>query len=81
MDRNHIDAHVEDLLAASWRGSAADSFRECWDAWLIGAANVIEGLDAMSSLLAATQADYAHQDDDSEQRLRSVAGRIVERLG
>lgn len=80
-DRNRIDGRVEDLLAGSWRGSAADSFRECWDAWLGGAREVIEGLDAMGSLLVATRHDYEHQDGSSEQRLGSVAGRVVERLG
>ena len=74
-----------------WRGSAADSFRECWDAWLLGAHDVIEGLDAMSSLLVATRLEYQRQDDDAHSRfdlhsfdqgrLDSIAGLIVERLG
>jgi len=80
-DRNRIDAQVHDLLARSWRGSAADSFRECWDSWLVGAANVIEGLDAMGSLLAATRLEYQQRDDDSQRRLGAIAGLIVERLG
>lgn len=80
-DRNRIDAVVDGLLTGGWRGSAADSFRDCWDAWLAGARDVIEGLDAMSSLLVATRLDYQQQDDDSQRRLGAVAGLIVQRLG
>jgi WXG100 family type VII secretion target len=80
-DRNRIDAAVDGLLTGGWRGSAADSFRECWDAWLLGVHDVIEGLDAMSSLLLATRLDYQQQDDDSQLHLDSIAGLIVERLG
>ena len=81
VDRRRIDAEVTVLLGGGWRGLAADSFRECWDAWLLGAADVIEGLDAMGSLLAATQLDYEQNDLRSGQQLTAVAGRIVERLG
>jgi WXG100 family type VII secretion target len=80
-DRRRIDAHVDGLLTGSWHGSAADSFRDCWDAWLVGANRVIDGLEAMSSLLVATGLDYARQDDYSQHHLGSVASRIVERLG
>ena len=90
-DRDRIDAAVDGLLTGGWRGSAADSFRECWDAWLLGAHDVIEGLDAMSSLLVATRLEYQRQDDDAHSRfdlhsfdqgrLDSIAGLIVERLG
>ena len=80
-DRNKIDSAVDGLLTGGWRGSAADSFRHCWDAWLAGTHDVIEGLDAMSSLLVATRLDYQQQEDDSQRRLGSVAGLIVQRLG
>jgi WXG100 family type VII secretion target len=81
LDRNRIDAAVDGLLTGGWQGAAADSFRDCWDAWLLGAHDVIEGLDAMSSLLAASRLDYQQQDDDSRRRLDAIAGVIVERLG
>jgi WXG100 family type VII secretion target len=80
-DRDRLDAAVDGLLTGGWRGSAADSFRDCWDAWLVGAHDVIEGLGAMSSLLAATRLDYQQHDDDSQRRLDAIAGLIVERLG
>ena len=80
-DRNRIDSVVDGLLTGGWRGSAADSFRDCWDAWLAGTHDVIEGLDAMSSLLVATRLDYQQQDDDSQRRLGAIAGLIVQRLG
>jgi WXG100 family type VII secretion target len=81
VDRNRIDTAVDGLLTGGWQGSAADSFRDCWDAWLVGARDVIEGLDAMSSLLVATRLDYQQPDDTSHCRLDAIAGLIVERLG
>ena len=43
--------------------------------------DVIEGLDALGSLLAATELDYEQNDCRSGRELSAVAGRIVERLG
>jgi WXG100 family type VII secretion target len=80
-DRRRVDAEVDGLLGSGWRGSAAISFRACWEVWLAGAATVIEGLDALGSLLAATELDYEQNDCRSGRELSAVAGRIVERLG
>jgi WXG100 family type VII secretion target len=80
-DRSRLDAAVVGMLTGGWHGSAAESFRDCWDAWLGGARDVVAGLDAMGSLLAATHHDYEQRDDGSEGRLSQVAGRLVERLG
>ena len=81
VDSRRIDAEVQGLLGGGWRGSAADSFRECWGAWLMGASRVIEGLDAMGALLTASELVYEQNDCRSGQQLSAVAGRIVERLG
>jgi WXG100 family type VII secretion target len=80
-DRRRLDAEVHALLSEGWRGSAADSFRQCWEVWLLGAADVIEGLDSMGSLLVATRHDYELHDGLSQRQLGAVASRIVERLG
>lgn len=74
-------AEVASLLGGRWRGAAAQSFQDCWDDWVDGCRDVLDGLEAMSSLLAVTRLDHVHQDDESRGRLDQVAGEIVERLG
>ncbi|WP_148613746.1 WXG100 family type VII secretion target [Nocardioides rubriscoriae] len=79
--RRTIDRRVSGFLGSGWTGAAAEAFADAWEQWLAGAADVKEGLDAMSALLEATQRDWAHQDEASQQRLDVVSAKIVDRLG
>lgn len=79
--RRSIDQRMSGFLGSGWTGDAAESFVEAWDQWLVGAADVKEGLDAMAALLEATQRDWLQQDQGSQDRLDQVSARIVDRLG
>ena len=80
-DRDRIDERVSGYLGSGWTGVAADSFGEAWAEWKTGATDVLEGLVAMGELLNATQKDFIQQDDASEQAMKQIAARIVDRLG
>jgi WXG100 family type VII secretion target len=80
-DRDSIDARVSGFLASGWTGIAADSFVEAWDEWKQGAADVLEGLEAMADLLEATHRDLIGSDESSQQGLDQISARIVDRLG
>jgi WXG100 family type VII secretion target len=79
--RRTIDQRMTGFLGSGWTGDAAESFLAAWDQWLVGAADVKEGLDAMTALLQATQRDWQERDADSQQSLDSLSARIVDRLG
>lgn len=79
--RRSIDRRVSAFLGSGWTGAAAESFAEAWEQWLVGAADVREGLDAMAALLEATQRDWQQRDERSQQGLDALSARIVDRLG
>lgn len=79
--RDHVCREVDALLAGAWRGAAADSFAEAWEEWRLAAQRVLDGLDAMGSLLDAAHRDLSGQDDRARLRLEAVAARVVDRLG
>lgn len=80
-DRDRIDARVTGLLAAGWRGRAADSFADAWAEWTDAAAEVREGLAAMAVLLDAVGRDLVAQDDAAAGTLAGVSARLADRLG
>jgi WXG100 family type VII secretion target len=80
-ERAQLDALVTGFLGRDWTGPAAESFVDAWQRWQGGARQVADGLDVMGALLAATRADYEHADDGSSAAVRTVAGRLVKRLG
>jgi WXG100 family type VII secretion target len=75
LDLSRIAAEVESLLTGGWKGPAADAFRECWDDWVAGSRDVIEGLSAISSLLDATRLAYVEGDAASTSGLDAVIPR------
>ncbi len=79
--RRRADRQVAALLDGDWSGPASAAFREGWDDWVRGAADVAEGLHAAGSLMAVAQRDLVEQDLGSRARLDAVSARILERLG
>ena len=69
------------FLGSGWTGVAADSFVDGWDDWVAAAADVEEGLVAMSELLVAARNGFVAQDQASQQTLDAISARIIERLG
>lgn len=80
-DRDDVHQRVAGFLGHGWTGQAADSFVDAWRAWWNGSVDVLEGLDAMSALLAVTREDYAAVDAGSAGRVTHVADRLAEALG
>lgn len=75
-DRDGIAREVTALLAGGWAGEAARSFAECWDDWLVGTRDVIDGLDTLARLLDVTRLDYLHHDEQSRLRLDQLSGTL-----
>ena len=80
-ERAELDALVTGFLGRDWTGPAAESFVEAWQRWRGGAQDAADGLEAMGALLAVTRVDYEHADSGTSAAVRTVAGRLVERLG
>jgi WXG100 family type VII secretion target len=80
-DRDEVDHTVRGFLGAGWTGRAAESFSDAWLDWRRGAADVLDGLDAMAALLAATRTTYSDVDSSAQGHLHRIAGHLVERLG
>lgn len=80
-DRAAADQRVSAYLDGGWSGTAADSFEAAWALWRSGAREVLEGLVATRELLAAVHHDLTTTDEHSDQQLRVVASRLIERLG
>jgi WXG100 family type VII secretion target len=80
-DRDRTDARVRDLLAAGWRGRAAESFADAWADWTAAAGDVADSLATMAALLDAVHRDVTAQDDRASASLGAVTARLAERLG
>ncbi|BBZ58455.1 WXG100 family type VII secretion target [Mycolicibacterium phocaicum] len=59
---SHVDLSVSQLLTSDWKGDAASAFRKVWDQWHNGAGQVVQGLQAMSSLLSVAGQQYGNAD-------------------
>lgn len=57
-----LDADISEALGAGWSGDAATAYGEVWRDWHEGAAQVIEGLNRMSSLLQDAAERYSATD-------------------
>lgn len=79
--QRRLEGEVATVLDGGWRGSAASSFAGGWEEWRAGAADVLDGLEAMAALLAAAHRDLTSTDLAAGAGLDAVASRIVERLG
>ncbi|WP_221936909.1 WXG100 family type VII secretion target [Mycolicibacterium sp. 018/SC-01/001] len=60
-----LDADISDALDAGWSGDAATAYGQVWRDWHEGAAQVIEGLTRMSSLLQEAAERYSSTDATS----------------
>ena len=70
--RRRADRTIETVLA-TWRGGAADAFRERWEAWSTATAGVVEELSAAAEALDAARLDLAAADASSA----DAAGRLA----
>jgi WXG100 family type VII secretion target len=69
--RREMDA----LLGGGWQGSAANGFAQGWEQWLVGATEVLDGLDQMGRLLGDAGLSYQGSDTGSAEDVgRSGAG-------
>lgn len=75
-DRDRATRSVDALLD-TWSGTVATSYAEGWEAWRLGSARVLTGLETMSRLLEAADADLARADVTAGSEL----GRLDARLG
>ena len=65
-----MENQVKGLVDANWSGAASDSFRELWDKWHKGAADVKEALDGVSSMLASAARTYEQTEAELAKSLR-----------
>ena len=65
-----MEAKVRGLVDADWSGAASDSFRDLWDKWHRGAADVKEALDGIAQMLAKAAGAYQDTEDQLAQQLR-----------
>lgn len=57
-----VDDEVSNLLGGAWTGKASSSYDMVWREWHEGASKVLEGLTAMSTLLAVAATRYSQTD-------------------
>ena len=69
-------ARAVDALLGSGRGAASTAYAAGWDEWSGGAAQVLEGLTAMATLLDAVSADYVATDSASGGSLSRLTARL-----
>ncbi|MCG7594956.1 WXG100 family type VII secretion target [Mycobacterium sp. PSTR-4-N] len=67
-----LDADISDALGAGWSGDAATAYGAVWRDWHEGAAQVIEGLTRMSSLLQDAAERYSATDATSGDDISGV---------
>ena len=57
-----VSRDVETLLDGGWCGGAASSYREAWEQWEAGGADVVAALATMADLVAAARVDLVERD-------------------
>jgi WXG100 family type VII secretion target len=65
-----MESKVKALVDADWQGAASDSFRDLWDKWHTGAAQVKEALDGISQMLGQAATTYQDTEDQLARQLR-----------
>jgi WXG100 family type VII secretion target len=65
-----MESKVKSLVDADWSGAASDSFRDLWDKWHNGAAQVRDALDGISTMLNQTAKAYQETEDQLATQLR-----------
>jgi WXG100 family type VII secretion target len=69
-------ARSVDGLLGSWHGAASAAYAAGWDEWSDGAAQVLDGLSTMATLLDAVSADLGATDLGSGAALDRLAARL-----
>lgn len=65
-----MESKVKSLVDADWNGAASDSFRDLWDKWHKGAADVKEALTGISQMLGQAARTYQDTEDQLARQLR-----------
>jgi len=65
-----MEAKVRGLVDSDWTGAASDAFRDLWDKWHSGAAQLRDALDGISSMLHQTAQAYQKTEDELAHQLR-----------
>ncbi|MGH9042032.1 MAG: WXG100 family type VII secretion target [Acidimicrobiia bacterium] len=65
-----METKVRSLVDADWSGAASDSFRDLWDKWHTGAAQVRDALQGISTMLNETAKAYQETEDALATQLR-----------
>lgn len=68
---NTMESKVKSVVDADWKGAASDSFREMWDQWQQGAAQVKEALDGISDMMAKAAQTYEETETQLANQMRS----------
>lgn len=78
--RATTEHQVDVLLDGGWSGAAAASYREGWEDWRTGCAEVIGALSTMADLVDTARADLDAADVSSRDAHGAVSARLAERL-
>ncbi|GAA3657834.1 hypothetical protein GCM10022237_17350 [Nocardioides ginsengisoli] len=71
-----LDGSVAALLDGSWGGVAADQYREGWDEWAAGAAELVGALGTLGRLMAAARTTIEAADGASADGSRLLVSRL-----
>ena len=74
--RRRADRSIETVLA-TWRGDAADAFRERWQQWSTATAGVVKDLSAVAQALDLARSDLTSTDSSSGASSQRLAGRLA----
>lgn len=76
----NLDRVTAALLEGGWRGPAAQTYRDGWQDWTTGVAEVLDGLRSMSRLLGDARAAYGLAENSAVERYSATRTRIQSRL-
>jgi WXG100 family type VII secretion target len=65
-----MEGQVRGLVDADWTGAASDAFRDLWDKWHSGAAQLRDALEGISQMLGQTAQAYQDTEDQLAQQMR-----------
>ena len=73
--RRSADRAIEAVLT-TWRGHAADAFRERWQEWSLATAGVVQDLAAAAQALELARLELVTTDEQSAMSSARIAGRL-----
>ena len=74
--RTTLHSSFAEFLGTGWQGDAADSFRDGWDSWAQGVADVVDALRSMSALLTDTGRSFADHDQVNSATMQMLQSRL-----